>query len=396
MTLAPLVLTLLTGCDELGLDKRAWLEDSGAVVDTAEPLPALRIDSLQPDWGPTAGGTGVTITGAGFDDTSTVSFGGSELTVSYLNEYTLAVTSPAAAVETAVDVTVVSALGETVLSEGFSYSDSGEPTPDTDDSGGGGGSSPTGMVGGVVEFWYQAYFCAECFGLTSQLQIAVNATFHPQISGSWHDWVPARGSCTDSYTYAAPTSTATDLGEWAYFTSGASSIPLHRTTVKGLTGYESDLLEQDDYIRNASYDLDVTEAGLSLEGVVQTATGFDDFTPIEMAQTTQMTAFSAPISASNATLGWAPSGTSADMLVVLEIFHPQTGVPSGMILCRDTDSGSLTIPSSLLLSGAYYADSPLVISFYRVIFQETVSPLDGSTIEGATFYGGIGTGILVP
>ena len=66
MTLAPLALTLLTGCDELGLDKRAWL-DTGAIADTAEPLPALRIDNLQPDWGPTAGGTAVTITGAGFD-----------------------------------------------------------------------------------------------------------------------------------------------------------------------------------------------------------------------------------------------------------------------------------------------------------------------------------------
>jgi hypothetical protein len=395
MTLAPLLLTLLTGCDELGLDKRSWLEDSGGVKDTAEPLPALRIDSLAPDWGPTSGGTAVTITGAGFDATSAVYFGGSELTVSYLNEYTLAVTSPAAAVETSVDVTVESALGETVLAGGYSYSDSGDPTPDTGDSGGG-GTSPTGMVGGVVEFWYQAYFCAECFGLTSQLQVAVNATFHPEVSGSWHDWVPENGSCFDSYNYVPPTSTATDLGEWAYFTSGASSIPLHRSTVKGLVGFESDPLAQDDYIRNSSYDLDVTEAGLSLEGVVQTATGFDDFTPIEMAQTTIQTAFSAPISASNATVGWAPSGTSADMLVVLEIFHPQTSALSGMILCRDTDTGSITIPSSLLLSGAYYADSPLVISFYRVIFRETVSPLDGSTIEGATFYGGIGTGILVP
>ena len=182
MTLAPLALTLLTGCDELGLDKRAWLEDSGAVLDTAEPLPALRIDSLQPDWGPTAGGTAVTITGAGFDTTSAVFFGGSELTVSYLNEYTLAVTSPAAAVETAVDVTVESALGETVLPGGFSYSDSGDPTPDTGDSDSGGDVTPTGMVGGVVEFWYQAYFCAECFSLSSQLQIMVNATFHPQVS----------------------------------------------------------------------------------------------------------------------------------------------------------------------------------------------------------------------
>ena len=146
MTLSVFFLTLLTGCDELGLDKRAWLADSGAIKDTAEPLPDLRIDSLNPDWGPTAGGTAVTITGAGFDDTASVYLGGSAVTVSYLNEYTLTVTSPSAAVETAVDVTVSSALGETVLAGGFAYSDSGDPSPDTGDSGSGGEVSPTGLV----------------------------------------------------------------------------------------------------------------------------------------------------------------------------------------------------------------------------------------------------------
>jgi hypothetical protein len=392
MAISSMLLPLLIGCDELGLDQRAWLSDSGAVIDTAEPLPALRIERLDPDWGPTAGGTAVTITGAGFDAGATVHFGGSELTVSYLNDYTLAVTSPSAAVETSVDVTVTSELGEVVLADGFSYSNSGDPNPDTGDT----DVNPTGLVGGVVEFWYQAYFCAECFGLTSQLQIAASATFHPGVSGSWMDWIPDRGSCTDTYSLPSPTSTSTDMGEWAYFTSGATSIPMHRTTSKGLTTYVADGLAQEDYIKNAAYDLDATEAGLSLSGVVQTTTGFDDFSPITIAQTTLQQSFSAPISANNATLGWSPSGTSADMLLVLEIFHPDSGAPLGVILCRDTDRGSITVPSSLLLTGAYYVDSPLVISFYRIILQETVSPLDGSTIQGATFYGGIGTGKLTP
>ena len=215
------------------------------------------------------------------------------------------------------DVTVTSALGEVVLSDGFAFSDSGDPTPDTGSTDT--DATPTGMVGGVVEFWYQAYFCAECFGLTSQLQIATNATFHPQVSGSWHDWVPASGTCTDSYVFTPPTTTATDMGSWAYLSSGTAAIPMGRTTTKGLTSYLAEGLAQDDYIKNASYDLDVTEAGLSITGVLQTTSGFDDFSPIEMASTTLQQAFSAPISASNATVGWAPSNTGADMLVVLEI-----------------------------------------------------------------------------
>lgn len=395
MFLTTLLLPLLIGCDEFGLDKRAWLSDSGEVIDSAEPLPALRIERLDPDWGLTSGGTAVTITGAGFDSSASVSFGGSDLTVSYINEYTLAVTTPSAAVETTVDVTVRSELGEVVLEDGFAYSNSGDPDPDTGD-GTETGVTPTGLVGGVVEFWYQAYFCAECFGLTSQLQISATATFHPGVTGSWMDWIPARGSCTDSYVLPSPTSTATDMGEWAYFTSGASSIAMHRTTQKGLTSYLAEGLAQDDYVKNAAYDLDLTEAGLALPGVAQTTTGFDDFSPIEIAQTTLQQSFSAPISANSATLGWAPSGTAADMLLVLEMFHPENGAALGVILCRDTDTGSITVPSSLLLSGAYFVDSPMVISFYRIILTETISPLDGSTIQGATFFGGIGTGKLVP
>ncbi|MFT5683202.1 MAG: hypothetical protein ACI8RZ_004131 [Myxococcota bacterium] len=392
-----LFLPLFIGC-EFGLDPDALQGDSGdVIVDSGETLPDLRIERLDPDWGPTAGGTAVTITGAGFDETATVAFGGSDLTVSYINAYTLAVTTPSAVVETAVDVTVTSALGEVVLDDGYAFSNTGDPDPDTGDTDTNDPDvTPTGLVGGLVEFWYQAYFCAECFGLTSQLQISATATFHPGVSGSWLDWIPARGSCTDNYVLPNPTATSTDMGEWAYFTSGATSIPLHRTTRKGLTTYVAEGLAQDDYVKNAAYDLDVIDAGLSLPGVVQTTTNFTDFTPIDIAQTTSQQAFSAPISANNATLGWAPSGTSADMLLTLEIYHPDTFAFLGIILCRDTDTGSITVPPSLLLTGAYYAESPIAISFYRIILQETISPLDGSTIQGATFYGGIGTGKLVP
>ncbi len=384
---AGLIGLLLTGCGGLGLDQRAGLEDSGAVLDSAEPLPDLRIESLSPDWGPTAGSTAVTITGAGFDASAQVFFGGSEVTATWLNESTLTVSSPAALVEASVDVTVIGELGETVLADGFTYSDSGDPDPDTGES----GTGSSGLTGGLVELWYQAYFCAECFGLSSQLQISATATFHDPTAGSWLDWIPARGSCSSNVNQVQLVSTGTDVGEWVYLATGGTSLSLRRTSTGALTTYTVNNLAQSDYIKNAAYDL--TATGLSLDGVIQTTSGFDSFDPIDIAQTSIQQAFSARISASSARLGWAPSGTDADMTLLVEIFS-QTGQFQGSVICRDSDTGSLTVPSNLL--SGYAANSLLALSFYRTQIVETINPDDGSTIEGLVMYGGIGTGTLVP
>ena len=62
---------LLGGCGKMGLDPNE---------DTA-PAAELRVDALDPDWGPTSGGNQVAISGAGFVGAVGVSFGNAELAV---------------------------------------------------------------------------------------------------------------------------------------------------------------------------------------------------------------------------------------------------------------------------------------------------------------------------
>ena len=89
----------------------------------------LRLDTLQPSSGPTAGGQSVTLTGSGFGPGLTVRFGNAKATVTQVGPGgdTAQVTTPAHATGT-VDVSLETAGGEAVLLPGvYSYADAGAP-----------------------------------------------------------------------------------------------------------------------------------------------------------------------------------------------------------------------------------------------------------------------------
>jgi hypothetical protein len=87
-------------------------------------LASMRIDAVVPDFGPTAGGTTVTISGAGFtslQDTE-VRFGAAPAVITELPDSgTIVCETPPAAAAGSVDVTVASSNGEAVLPDGFLY-----------------------------------------------------------------------------------------------------------------------------------------------------------------------------------------------------------------------------------------------------------------------------------
>jgi hypothetical protein len=143
---------------------------------------AVVIESVEPDWGPTEGGTIVTLIGEGFEGDMTVSFGRAEVDVTRVGPDEIIVASPALGFEGSVDLTVTSDLGEAVLENGYHYSDSGPP-PDTgtDDT----GDPPSeGGTGGYVELSFVQYACPSCFGLTSDLSATAMAQFHAPIQES--------------------------------------------------------------------------------------------------------------------------------------------------------------------------------------------------------------------
>lgn len=88
---------------------------------TMGDISVMGVDSITPSSGSTAGGTAVTIIGAGFTGATAVNFGstaGTAFTV--VSDRKITVTSPAGSVGL-VDITIVKATGDKVVDDGYTY-----------------------------------------------------------------------------------------------------------------------------------------------------------------------------------------------------------------------------------------------------------------------------------
>ncbi len=373
---------LLGGCGKMGLDPNE---------DTA-PAAELRVDALDPDWGPTSGGNQVAISGAGFVGAVGVSFGNAELAVTVVDEQQLTVIAPDAGVEATVDVTVRSDLGEVLLEGGYSFSDDGPPPPDDT-----GETTTIDGIGGVVEFSHLMVACTTCFDPPYEaITVSAGAAFHEPAQQSWTEWLPDIGQCVTSFDNSPPASSFMDLGEMVYLNSGSLSIALVRTYDSGSVEYQpGSTLDNDDFSQNAAYDLLVPDGGelgaFELEDAVITGQHFSDIQPVGLIYTDPQSAFAPVLSASNATISYAPSGGTGSFLVLLGIYTPQ-GQYSGTVLCRDNDDGSITIPSSYF-SGAL-PGSMLTVQMMRYQIEWTEAPTLGSFLESVVSIGILGTASL--
>ncbi len=115
---------------DAGID--AWDGRDGSDIDHGDGADdtVMEIISIQPTQGPVQGGTRVTISGKGFVEGSSVSFGANDSTdEQFLSSYQLQATTPASAAPGAVTVVVRTPGGKTAtLPNGFSYVDSETPT----------------------------------------------------------------------------------------------------------------------------------------------------------------------------------------------------------------------------------------------------------------------------
>src|SRR5262249_30730834 len=94
---------------------------NGMVTSLAPPPAPPTVVSVNPTSGSTAGGTTITISGAGFTSASTVKVGGNNATgVSFVDSSTLMANTPAGA-QGAADVTVSTVNGTGTLKLGFNY-----------------------------------------------------------------------------------------------------------------------------------------------------------------------------------------------------------------------------------------------------------------------------------
>ncbi len=384
MNLRPLLLALvLPGCGSLGLDTMAHVDDSGTGPVT--------IDAVDPSFGPNEGGNAVTIDGTGFEGAITVAFGRADpVAGTLIDADTISVQAPYSGVDATVDLTVKTDLGSATRTNGYRFGDGPPDTGTTDDTGG----SAHG-VAGLVEFSLLQIACPSCFGMTTDLDVTADAAFHDPVSGSWVAWIPSPGSCSNSISTSTPASTYLDAGAYVHLESGSHSIGMVKTNGTGGPGYSAAGLSNDDYARTAFYSVDISGgADVDAEVITDamlTPQGFSDIQPVETLYADSRSAFTARVSRSGQTFGWAPSGGTGSFLILIDAYDARSGNPIGEGLCAGADNGSMTVPSSVV--GAWPPGTLLAIYFLRYQI-ETPQFASGATLESVARVGVLGTGII--
>jgi len=167
--------------------------------------PFLGVTGVSPNVGPTYGGTAVTITGTGFSNATSVTFGGTPAaSFSILNDTTIAAVSPAHVGGT-VDVTVNTALGTTPISatDQFSFACmTASLTPSSGTYSAGStisfSAGSTGCSSPLYEFWIQypdgSWNLMQAFGGPAFSWVTTGLA-----PGSYlvHAWVTAQGAGHD-------------------------------------------------------------------------------------------------------------------------------------------------------------------------------------------------------
>jgi len=383
-----LVSLLLAGCG-------TGLTGLGTETDPQGDGPVF-ITDVSPWWGPTAGGTLVTITGVDFTGAVTVTFNGVPADAFRESTESLLVTTPSALDQGPIDIEVVAAEGTATLTDGFWYSDTGMPDVGGHDPGD--DPTPSGLFGGLVEMSLLQIACPSCFNLTEGLQVTGNAAFHDPSPTSWTAWLPPSGTCALNPAQAGPTSPRYDVGEWVYLESGATSIALRRTMGETGTLYEAQGFTETDYRRNASFDVFVPDGGVygafRVTGGMETTEGFSSISPQELLYTDPSAAFAAALPQSGTLLTWAPSGGTGSFLVLVDVYDPNTGAYIAEVGCFGPDNGAMTVPTGMLAQFPAYSLAAVYMVRYRI--SDAIIPTNGATLQSISQFGVVGTGTLAP
>lgn len=386
---------LLIACDEYGLQSDS-LDTGMATEEIIEACDGeLCIDAISPNWGPTDGGTEIRIYGTGFDGNIGVSFDRLEVSnITRLGPNELVLTSPQGP-SGPIDVTVWSDYGEVTLPNGFTYSDNGAPadtgSPDTGSpdsgSGAGGNNSGAGLVGGVVE--YSMVVDGFLLATTEGYSINANAMLHNPVPGSWLSWMAPVGSCLNFSDPIPLSNSPLSLGSWAYLTAPNGSIPMQMSGTK----YASANLDTSDYIKGNSYDLSFPEQGIDIPNAVTTAMGMgQSFGPSNFFAGIDYTT-NYYMSTSTYFTWDVDSDASSTMLFIFDVLDGSNGMSLGKFQCHSPDTGSYQLPPDIF-TGALYGDL-IIIQMLRLRTTNSISPIDGSTIEGFSTTGGIGVAFFV-
>jgi len=388
-----IALVLLGGCGAIGLTDR-----QGKTPGDAEDV-VLAIEGIDPAWGPLNEETEITITGPGVGTATDVKIGNTDgISFSQVDDTTIIATVPAYDAEAVVAVRVVGSAGTDTVTDGFTYANEAPADTDTDiDADTDTDTSGRGKIGGVVQFGLVQYACTACYDPAAPaISVVATGKFHDPTRDGCLGWLPAEGDCVNNPSADAPATSFLDGGRWLYLTSGSRSVAMQSDSTNTFTASD---LDEGDFLRNAAYDVSLANGGDDLDPFdvgdgLQTPQAISELTPTELLLTNPSQAFSARIAKSGPSFTWGPTGGGGSFVIELGVYNSSTGAPLGSVVCRGTDNGRMSLPSSALSS--YPTGSLVEVGMYRYVIGSFERPDNASTIETTALFGVIGTGILTP
>lgn len=283
---------------------------------------AIAVSSITPDYGTTAGGTVVDITGGPFSSGDAVYFGSAEADIISTGDSVLTVRTPSVAEEGMYPVTVRGAAGEGSLETGFVYWQDG-----------------AGLDGtlGVVQFTEQVgSYWSDAGGTTYG-----SATMYfvaPTAVEWWELFAPSLDTCRNeaSYTFGGSVSIY-DPGVSSVQLTGSRSFSLYWDAVDG--NYSVDTLSTSEWAANASYDLQPMTGG----GFPEVAVGSMVTTPATPTLYTPAITGSSVVGMSpNPTFSWAATGS--DWILITLGMWPSAGTGyQEVVHCVVRDDGSFRV-----------------------------------------------------
>ena len=342
--------------------------DSDADTDADADADPMRVISVNPEYGTTAGDVAVTIKGGPFDDSVSVRFGGNAATIDSVTSNEIHVHTPSAGTEGAVDVEVATDADSATLTSGFVYVEDAT-----------GQTAAIGMI-----YWYHYVGSmwdpsATDFGSASYFYSA------PTSFQAFQSWTSTMDTCTSGYT-SSTSLYYYDMGASTASWTGSNGSRVNLGWDSANSQYSNANLTNAQYASNGTYDQDTLSGtafpAFAMPNIAETPGTFNVTSPA-------IAGGSAPnVQRSTFTLQW--SGGGGDYMVAdIQLLDSTGSSVVEEVTCALNDDGSFTIPSGVWRSWA--TNRYVIITLGRAKLPTGIVPYNNgnSEIAGVYFVSGV-------
>jgi len=238
---------------------------------------------------------------------------------------------------------------------------------------------------GYLRYYLKQVACPACVGESQELFLELKLEMHEPITDVYADWIPAIGTCTESFIYTDPSTIPLSIGQ-----------KIDVQSIHTISLYQS---QTGTYLANpyeSQYDRDSTHNvynGTTLLFDFRTIEGFDFIEPYTMLWVDPSYAFDAPISRNGATFWWGPANDQSQIFnITIAIYSWDGSSLLGYVSCSGSNSGQLTVPAEYL--SKYPTGSLTAIHLTRHKLSLELSTELNSYIQTHMEWEVIGTGYL--